>query len=126
MSLQIIFRPVRNVPKEVSLWLAESKKTIEVLKQLSSAVGSLEALQQDRTVMNLTVQLMTVDFTAFAEKIKDGDPDDLSEIRSLLLRTSDMMDGIVSMGVKVNEIAKSVGIVVENLTNDLHSKQPKL
>lgn len=125
MSLQIILRPARNLPHEVSLWLDESQKTIQILKQLASAVGSLEALQQDRIVMNLTAQLMAEDFTAFAEKMKDGDPDDLTEMRSLLLRTSDMIGSIVSMGVKVNEIARQVGTVVDSLTSDSLAKKPQ-
>lgn len=125
MSLQIIFRPARNVRKEVSVWLEESRKTILILKELASAVGSLEALQEDRVVMNLTAQLMAADFTAFAEKLKGGNPEDLTEISNLLLRTSDMLGNIVGMGVKVDEIAQKVGTVVNRLTDDLHAKQPK-
>jgi hypothetical protein len=127
MSLKIILRPSRDFEFEVKAWLTESEATVELLKNLQSAMSSLESLEFDREVMNMTLQLMAADFSTIAAKVKDAEVFDaqVEDIRSLVHRTSDMIDGVVAIGGKVKEATQKITTVGNSLTAALVARQPK-
>lgn len=127
MSLQIIFRPARNFNDELNAWLDEYEKTATLLRALNSAMDSLQSLEADREVMNMTLQLMATDFSTIAAKVKGntGIDDEILDIRNLLHRTSDIVDGFVTIGIKVKEATEKIRTTGNTLTARLIAKCPK-
>lgn len=127
MSVQIILRPSRDFEFEVKAWLTESEATVELLKNLQSVMSSLESLEFDREVMNMTLQLMAEDFSTIAAKVKDTEVFDaqVEDIRSLVHRTSDVLDGVVAIGAKVREASQKIMGVGNGLIATLIARQPR-
>lgn len=126
MSLHISFRaipPTEPEPEKLSRLLREN----QMLRLLLSSLKTLQSCQEDSHVLFMTLSLMTEDFKVIGENARGEELSDaqVEDIRGLLLRTNDMLDGIGKMDGKVAEAAGLIRDLGDIITKDVRKRIPQ-